>query len=646
MLRFPTTRVRLPRAALRVAVLACGIVCAPRVARAADCDSSVATCIDSDILWPTAGPSTFFSITSATTTAKGRFGFALASSIQRNSVVLRTSENGPAGSVDVPAIGTQLNTSFAFAYGITDRLEASLVSPTTFYQNGTGVSRATGPTTEITTTAVRDVRLGLAYVLVPLPRVVRPQGIGVVARFDLSIPSGDRDLFAGDRGFVGVPTLACEQRAGSFLFSGQLGVRARKTTTLLGTNVGSQLYSALGLGLSIDREERFVATAEVFALHSLVNEGPSPVQWLAGLKWSPLWAGDFSIHGGGGGTARFVGTAPIGEATWRAVLDIRYAPLARDSDHDGVLDRDDQCPDTPEDRDGFEDTDGCPDPDNDKDGIVDALDRCKDEPEDIEGYEDTDGCPEPDRDGDHVKDAVDKCPDKPEDIEGYEDADGCPEGGPPQLPVSLCADGSSSKPGETCDVDHDGIADPMDACPTSAEDKDGIVDDDGCPERDADEDGIADELDKCPIEAETIDGKDDSDGCPEEGAHSLVTFEAGAIEVEKPVRFAALASTVTKPMNAQLSMVAQRLQGLADRGVDKIVIETWADTAGEGEANVALAKKRAEAIRAALVALGIPDGLIVAKPGDLADPPQKPRANWLVTVRTKRKTPLGKKPTP
>ena len=39
----------------------------------------------------------------------------------------------------------------------------------------------------------------------------------------------------------------------------------------------------------------------------------------------------------------------------------------------------------PEDKDGFEDTDGCPDPDNDKDGIPDVSDKCVNEPETING---------------------------------------------------------------------------------------------------------------------------------------------------------------------------------------------------------------------------------------------------------------------
>ena len=50
--------------------------------------------------------------------------------------------------------------------------------------------------------------------------------------------------------------------------------------------------------------------------------------------------------------------------------------------------------DTREDKDGFQDDDGCPDPDNDGDGIADADDACPDEAETMNGYEDGDGCPD------------------------------------------------------------------------------------------------------------------------------------------------------------------------------------------------------------------------------------------------------------
>jgi outer membrane protein OmpA-like peptidoglycan-associated protein len=65
-----------------------------------------------------------------------------------------------------------------------------------------------------------------------------------------------------------------------------------------------------------------------------------------------------------------------------------------DRDKDGVNDLDDKCPLEPEDRDGFQDEDGCPDPDNDHDGIADVDDKCPNQPEVVNGVDDTDGCPD------------------------------------------------------------------------------------------------------------------------------------------------------------------------------------------------------------------------------------------------------------
>jgi OOP family OmpA-OmpF porin len=65
-----------------------------------------------------------------------------------------------------------------------------------------------------------------------------------------------------------------------------------------------------------------------------------------------------------------------------------------DRDGDGLVDNDDQCPDDPEDMDGFQDSDGCPDPDNDGDGIVDIHDRCPDQAETVNQFDDHDGCPD------------------------------------------------------------------------------------------------------------------------------------------------------------------------------------------------------------------------------------------------------------
>ncbi len=65
--------------------------------------------------------------------------------------------------------------------------------------------------------------------------------------------------------------------------------------------------------------------------------------------------------------------------------------------------------------------------DSDGDGIPDAVDKCPDRPEDFDGFEDQDGCPDIDNDGDHVLDIADKCPNVPETYNGYEDEDGCPD---------------------------------------------------------------------------------------------------------------------------------------------------------------------------------------------------------------------------
>ena len=104
-----------------------------------------------------------------------------------------------------------------------------------------------------------------------------------------------------------------------------------------------------------------------------------------------------------------------------------------DPDKDGILGATDKCPTEAEDKDGFEDENGCPDPDNDGDGIADATDKCPVDPEDKDSFQDDDGCPDPDNDGDGVPDAADKCPLEPETKNGFQDDDGCPDEIPEKL---------------------------------------------------------------------------------------------------------------------------------------------------------------------------------------------------------------------
>lgn len=161
-----------------------------------------------------------------------------------------------------------------------------------------------------------------------------------------------------------------------------------------------------------------------------------------------------------------------------------------DEDLDGVGDEFDNCIDIPEDLDGFEDSDGCPDEDNDQDNVPDAQDKCPMIKEDRDGSQDHDGCPEDDNDGDGIKDLDDQCPNVAEDQDYFQDEDGCPED----------------------DNDQDGIKDLIDVCPNHPEDKDGIDDRDGCPDL-KDDDEIPDNEDICPDQTEDFDGFQDFDGC-------------------------------------------------------------------------------------------------------------------------------------
>jgi outer membrane protein OmpA-like peptidoglycan-associated protein len=143
-----------------------------------------------------------------------------------------------------------------------------------------------------------------------------------------------------------------------------------------------------------------------------------------------------------------------------AMYDFGTKKVIGDRDRDGILDDVDRCPDTPEDKDGFQDSDGCPDLDNDADGIPDTADKCPDVPEDRDSFEDEDGCPELDNDKDGLLDRVDKCPNEPEDNDGWDSLDGCPDP----------------------DNDADGILDVNDLCPFEPETVNGYADNDGCPD--------------------------------------------------------------------------------------------------------------------------------------------------------------------
>ena len=193
-----------------------------------------------------------------------------------------------------------------------------------------------------------------------------------------------------------------------------------------------------------------------------------------------------------------------------------------DRDKDGIPNGADLCAEEAEDVDGFEDNDGCPDPDNDKDGVCDSWvaekglsakfksvcsgsDKCVDVPEDKDGFEDEDGCPEEDNDKDGIPDKFDKCPVDAEDKDGFQDNDGCPD-------VDNDADGVCDEwvAKQKLSDKYKSVCVGADKCPNDKEDKDGFEDTDGCPDSDNDKDGVPDSMDECPMAA----GPGDNKGCP------------------------------------------------------------------------------------------------------------------------------------
>ena len=212
-----------------------------------------------------------------------------------------------------------------------------------------------------------------------------------------------------------------------------------------------------------------------------------------------------------------------------------------DSDGDGVANASDRCPADPEDKDGFQDGDGCPDTDNDEDGVPDGADRCPGAPEDRDGVDDADGCPDTDNDGDGVADAEDKCPREPEDKDGFEDADGCSE-------------------------------------------------------PDNDKDGVLDGEDKCPGEA----GLRLAQGCPQ--PYSFITVTAEKIEIKQTIFFQTGKAVIMAKSYPLLDEVAAAIKS---RPTMKVRIEGHTDSRGKRETNLRISQARADSVRAYLVGVGV-----------------------------------------
>ena len=303
------------------------------------------------------------------------FGAGLFLHFADDAVVVREE---PSNLVVAEPLQKALTADLLLSLGLFDFLELALVLPVDLVYSGDTVT--SGGQTYAASAGLGDIRI--------VPKVLfwengRPQfhyAIGMAV--PISLPSGDALALRGE----GTPTVEPKLTLG---FGGQrwdlvgnLGVRARSSVQIGDLKWGSELTwgAALTLALiqdSLDLQAELVGALMPSAHPAGRNE--TPLELLGGVILKP--AEHWRVYLGGG-----LGlTDGIGTGDFRLIGGVRYAVGAPDrrrfddDDHDDIINEHDKCPNEPEDYDGFQDSDGCPEPDNDQDGIPDDRDECPDD---------------------------------------------------------------------------------------------------------------------------------------------------------------------------------------------------------------------------------------------------------------------------
>ena len=467
-----------------------------------------------------------------------------------------------------------------------------------------------------TTVSYGDVQLDLGFRPIPEDR-----GAGLGFNIFVSVPSGSRTLLLTD----GVPTFGARMavsasprpvhvgahvgyrvRPGGSVFEGQIAV---DDSLMYGAGVGFLLYrDVVRLNVEGLGETTVGPALRQITQGDLTGRLHTAFELTSSLRIAEPNGFMFMLGGGAGLTP-----AP-GSPNARVFLGFGFVPEEPpDWDRDGINNFDDLCRRDPEDLDGFEDEDGCPDLDNDGDGVPDVEDACPDDPEDDDGFEDEDGCPDYDNDQDRVADREDECPLEPEDRDRYKDKDGCPDldndndglfdarDKCPNVPEDRdgFTDGDGC-PEEELDRDGDGIIDNFDPCPDEAEDVDGFYDDDGCPEYDNDEDKILDPDDLCPNEPEVINGNSDEDGCPDD---TMAVLKGDRIVIMEKVHFYVNDAKIRPESYGVLDAVVATMRVHPE--VTRLRVEGHTDSDGSETYNQELSERRAASVRMYLIEHGI-----------------------------------------
>ncbi|HEX7702192.1 MAG TPA: hypothetical protein VF403_15750, partial [Kofleriaceae bacterium] len=398
--------------------------------------------LDLSIFDPTPSTSAaWFQMQGADVGREGDWAASALVSYANDPLVLRTTPNDNVAIQD----RTMFELGGAFAFG--DRFEVGLRFPL-YLQSGENLNSTTmfgEPAAEGTAAGNLAVNAKARLWRKHSPTSELVIGTAVT----LALPTETADQFAGSGkpqldvlGLVSFTTV--DNRLS---LTAQIGGVFRATALFHDVDQGNGVR--WGIGGSYRIQPPLVIEAEVFGelvpggLHDAPTGdaamGPARVldaiEGLVGVRYQVERRFNVGLAVGRGATS-----AP-GTPAFRGVLTVTFMPTADkslgtaghhtvgDADHDGIPDDVDKCPNEPEDKDGFQDEDGCPDPDNDGDGIPDAQDKCPNLAEDKDGFEDADGCPDVDNDHDGILDRFDRCPNQPETINGIDDDDGCPDEG-------------------------------------------------------------------------------------------------------------------------------------------------------------------------------------------------------------------------